>query len=327
MKNISFRLLIICVLIFLSKPTPAQNILTNSGFNNPAYIEPFFINPQPLNKWCSWANYYGTGAWFYPFVQNGVCTSYITNPGTNTWDIQLIQWGFPLIQGKHYWLTFDVKADADRSFGVFIGEDGGNWTNLNTSYLQQATTSWQTKIIEFDAIAVFPLHKLSFEMGTQNITLEFRNIQLQITPRCGNKNKSYVLCHKEKTLCVGYDDALIHFAHGDSFGECTTASIASSSYLVPETFIPETLKISSFPNPFINSTTIKYELPFDSKVSIKVYDAMGKEVASLINSEKKAGIYTANFDASRLSKGMYYYKLSAATKEKVFNQSGKMMKQ
>jgi hypothetical protein len=62
---------------------------------------------------------------------------------------------------------------------VYIGEEGGFWTNLNTAgYLQQATPSWQTKIIEFDAAAVFALHKLSFEMGAQNIPMYFDNIKL-----------------------------------------------------------------------------------------------------------------------------------------------------
>jgi hypothetical protein len=76
-----------------------------------------------------------------------------------------------------------------------------------------------------------------------------------------------------------------------------------------------------------NFPILKQELSFDSKVSIKVYDVTGREVASLINSEKKAGVYTVNFDASRLSKGMFFYKLTASTKEKEYTQSGKMLKQ
>lgn len=145
--------------------------------------------------------------------------------------------------------------------------------------------------------------------------------------KCGTNNKKYLLCHNGMNKCFGYDDALIHIAHGDPFGACTPASITNAGNVIPETMLPEKLSVSSFPNPFINTTTLKYELPFDSKVVIKVYDVMGKEVASLINSEKKAGVYTVNFDASRLSKGMYYYKLTASTKEKEYTQSGKMLKQ
>jgi len=68
-----------------------------------------------------------------------------------------------------YRLSFDIKADADRDFGVFIGENGGSWTNFNPSYLRHATVDWQTITIDIDATVIFPLHKLSFEMGIQNI--------------------------------------------------------------------------------------------------------------------------------------------------------------
>jgi hypothetical protein len=148
-----------------------------------------------------------------------------------------------------------------------------------------------------------------------------------VTLRCGNNNKKYLLCHNGMTKCFGYDDALIHIAHGDAFGACTPSSITASGTIVPEEQNALQFKITTAPNPFINSTTLKYELPFDSKVSIKVYDMMGKEVASLVNGEKKAGVYTVSFDASRLSKGIYYYRLKAFAKEKEFTQSGKLLKQ
>jgi uncharacterized protein YdgA (DUF945 family) len=110
-------------------------------------------------------------------------------------------------------------------------------------------------------------------------------------------------------------------------GEYTPASITASGSVVPEEPTALQFKITTAPNPFINSTILKYELPFDSKVSIKVFDMMGKEVATLVNGEKKAGTYTVSFDAARLSKGIYYYKLSAFTKEKEFIHSGKLLKQ
>ena len=75
------------------------------------------------------------------------------------------------------------------------------------------------------------------------------------------------------------------------------------------------------------STSIKYELPFDSKISIKIFDVTGKEVAFLINGDKKAGIYMVNFDASRLGRGVYYYKLTAFSKNKEYTMAGKMLKQ
>ncbi len=67
----------------------------------------------------------------------------------------------------------------------------------------------------------------------------------------------------------------------------------------------------NYPNPFNPSTSINYEIPFDGKVSLKIFDMSGKEVATLVNEVKTAGYYTYNFNASNLSSGVYFYSLSA----------------
>ena len=65
----------------------------------------------------------------------------------------------------------------------------------------------------------------------------------------------------------------------------------------------------NYPNPFNPGTTIEYHLPEKSFVSIKVYNLLGKEVESLVNENKAEGIHKVYFDASRLSSGVYFYKL------------------
>lgn len=64
----------------------------------------------------------------------------------------------------------------------------------------------------------------------------------------------------------------------------------------------------NYPNPFNPETKIKYELPNDGFVSIKVFDNSGKEVAILVNENVSAGYHTVNFKASSLSSGIYFYK-------------------
>ncbi|MGE5457827.1 MAG: T9SS type A sorting domain-containing protein [Methanococcaceae archaeon] len=68
-------------------------------------------------------------------------------------------------------------------------------------------------------------------------------------------------------------------------------------------------KSQNYPNPFNPSTEIKFAVAKDGMVSLKVYDLLGKEVASLVNGDMKAGGYTVTFDASKLSTGMYIYQL------------------
>ncbi len=69
----------------------------------------------------------------------------------------------------------------------------------------------------------------------------------------------------------------------------------------------------NYPNPFNPSTTISYQLPVSGKVIMKVYNALGIEVATLVNENKEAGSYNINFNASNLSSGVYIYKLSAGS--------------
>lgn len=66
----------------------------------------------------------------------------------------------------------------------------------------------------------------------------------------------------------------------------------------------------NYPNPFNPSTKIDYAIPFEGKVSLTIFDNSGREVAKLVNGNLSAGYYTASFDASSLSSGVYYYRLS-----------------
>lgn len=68
----------------------------------------------------------------------------------------------------------------------------------------------------------------------------------------------------------------------------------------------------NYPNPFNPSTSIEFYLPKQSLVSLKVYDIIGKEIATLINNEtRKEGLHGVSFDGSNLSSGIYYYKIIA----------------
>lgn len=69
----------------------------------------------------------------------------------------------------------------------------------------------------------------------------------------------------------------------------------------------------NYPNPFNPSTKIDFDLPENAKVSIKIFDISGKEVANLLNDYKSAGYYSNSFNANRLSSGIYFYSIYAMT--------------
>ncbi len=74
--------------------------------------------------------------------------------------------------------------------------------------------------------------------------------------------------------------------------------------------LPTTYQLyQNFPNPFNPSTVITYQLPVDGNVTLKVYDILGREIASVVNEEKPAGTYEVDFNAINLASGVYIYTL------------------
>lgn len=69
----------------------------------------------------------------------------------------------------------------------------------------------------------------------------------------------------------------------------------------------------NYPNPFNPSTMFRFELPEDEHITLKVFDMLGKEVATVVNGFRQKGYYEEQFDASSLPSGMYVYRLTAGS--------------
>ena len=65
----------------------------------------------------------------------------------------------------------------------------------------------------------------------------------------------------------------------------------------------------NFPNPFNPTTVISYQIPQQGFVTLKIFDVLGKEVATLVNEEKQAGQYDVDFTAKGLASGVYIYRM------------------
>ena len=93
-----------------------------------------------------------------------------------------------------------------------------------------------------------------------------------------------------------------------AFGDETTASVEE------EVTVPSEFRLlQNYPNPFNPATTISFSIPSPEFISLKVYDILGNEVATLVNEEKPAGEYDITFDASTFTSGVYLYRLSAGS--------------
>jgi type IX secretion system substrate protein len=103
---------------------------------------------------------------------------------------------------------------------------------------------------------------------------------------------------------------------GSVIGGVNPVGIDPNNQNVPSEYSLE----QNYPNPFNPTTTIKYSIPQASHVTLKIYDMLGNEVMSVVNENQTVGNYVETIDASSLSSGVYFYKLTAGT----FTESKKM---
>jgi hypothetical protein len=115
-------------------------------------------------------------------------------------------------------------------------------------------------------------------------------------------------------LVAGVFDNTIPFTLGPN----GSISYEGGSLLVPlsiEDQLPEIptefALFQNYPNPFNPTTTIRYHVPEQAHVAIRIYDVMGREVADLVNDQHPAGAYEITWDARSYASGVYYYRISA----------------
>jgi photosystem II stability/assembly factor-like uncharacterized protein len=100
-------------------------------------------------------------------------------------------------------------------------------------------------------------------------------------------------------IAVGNGGTILSTTNGGLTG------INNLSNEVPQNF---SLK-QNYPNPFNPGTVIRFQMPVAGQASLKVYDAMGREVQTLVNERLNAGIYETKFEGSGLTSGVYFYKI------------------
>ncbi|MBN1634591.1 MAG: carboxypeptidase regulatory-like domain-containing protein [Ignavibacteria bacterium] len=122
----------------------------------------------------------------------------------------------------------------------------------------------------------------------------------------GSKNSATNYLFEEKNLQTGkYKYRLKQIDYNGNYEYFELAGVV-------EVGVPAKFDLSqNYPNPFNPVTKINFDIPENGLISLKVYDILGKEVVTIVNETRDAGYYTIIFDASKLSSGAYFYRLSA----------------
>jgi photosystem II stability/assembly factor-like uncharacterized protein len=130
--------------------------------------------------------------------------------------------------------------------------------------------------------------------------------QLSFIPGSGTTTEQKEYSYTDNDLASGtYNYKLVQI---DYNGSKKTYNLADFVEIIP---IYEFALHQNYPNPFNPTTTIKYSVKEAGTVTLKVYDILGKEITTLVNETKPPGEYTATFDASLLSSGIYFYTMQA----------------
>ncbi|MGB8192233.1 MAG: T9SS type A sorting domain-containing protein, partial [Chitinophagaceae bacterium] len=98
-------------------------------------------------------------------------------------------------------------------------------------------------------------------------------------------------------------------------------AVASVSPASHERMQAGNFNVSHYPNPALAFTNISYELPADSKVTITLYDALGRKISTFVDGSRKAGMHTARLNTTGLHNGIYHYQYIAHSGDKEFRQS------
>jgi len=187
-----------------------------------------------------------------------------------------------------------VRIDSITSVGSFYGY----WGNFSKQgfdypfYLFQTVPGFMGDTLGI----IIPPH--------DSINVSFSNVDL--CPFCDYQVQQY------------FRDTLIFvftFLDGNIYSFSKSIPISGEGHLsdvtddknLPVKFALE----QNYPNPFNPNTMISYQLSVSGQVTLKVFDVLGNEVATLVNEDRPAGNYEVNFDASKLSSGVYYYQFRA----------------
>jgi hypothetical protein len=237
-----------------------------------------------------------------------------------------IKWKYEILHANQY-SSPAIDANGNIIFSAYIFKDGKQKSAI-ISLDYYGNENWTT-ILDFnnDLFQNYLDHELVCDAegkvyfgtsiasyfgcidsdGTILWTLDMGDLEYDSCPAIGSDGTLYIGAHISSTFPYHTQNLI---------------AVKDSPTVVEDyRTVPDYSLYQNYPNPFNPSTTISWQSPVSSLQTLKIYDVLGNEVATLVNEFRNAGSYEFDFDASELSSGVYFYKLQVGD----FVQTKKML--
>jgi|GEM_PF-6909966 len=232
---------------------------------------------------------------------------------------------------EEYSFTQDVTGSDPRLITSYT-----TFNLNNTSWtVTDATAPLPVELISFDAFLKLRNIELKWvtatELNNQGFNIERRSFDkssygewksVGFVNGKGTTNENQYYSYEDKDLSTGKYQYRLKQVDFNSNYEYFVLN--SPSELVVGK--PIAFEVSqNYPNPSNPNSKIDFQIPEDGKVSLKVYNLLGQEVASLVNEQKEAGYHTAIFEGTNLSSGVYFYILNVQSSNQTYSKTMKMV--
>jgi len=222
-------------------------------------------------------------------------------------------------------LRDSISSDSNRYLYIKLLPNGGEywWYRLDTTnvYTGKPSFGWDTRLYRLDADSGTVWHRGGpnyswiaqvFQAWVFGVLTTVKVIRTGDHPDSGTG-----LWYWEEHLASGFgvvyyweEPGYVAFLRGCVIAGDTFGTLVSVNTAGPE--LPKEYTLyQNYPNPFNPNTKIRYEVPVSAFVSLKIYNVLGEEVATLANEKREPGLYVVEWNGSKYPSGIYFYRLVA----------------
>ena len=208
--------------------------------------------------------------------------------------------------------TGSLSINVSEGYWRFIGNNSNNSTFvMNTEITNNSSGNFSGTSYQYQNARVFWAAASVIYGGYYNMVVDPNDWVAQGTMLKNGQGFGSVQFDGPVLEGTYGPDLVLHLNNGTNIFIHTLIDFPTSIINNNERDIFEFEVMQNYPNPFNPSTTIRYDLPKESFITIKVFDVLGNEIATLINEYKTAGKYETEFNAVSLPSGVYFYRIQA----------------